>query len=413
MSCEPANLPPLALCAENLSKSYRRYARPWQRIADALLPGPRRGEPFAALQGVSFTLRRGEALGVIGHNGAGKSTLLQLICGTLQPSGGSLTVNGRIAALLELGAGFNPEFSGRENIFLSGAIHGLTRAQIAAKYDEIVDFSGIGDFIEQPVKTYSTGMFVRLAFAIATAVTPDILVIDEALSVGDGAFARKSFDRIMALREQGTTLLFCSHSLYQVETICDQALWLERGRMRMLGTPAEVTRRYLGEMQAPAAQPLAASASASSALCGQGKIVSVTARSGERQGNELSLLAGEETLEVTVRFRFDAALPMPCVAFGIETEAGVAVSSGSSVADGVMPRALAAGEGETVLRFPQLPLAQGRYRLSVFLGCERALHVYDQALYCVEFQVVHGGKVQGVCLLPRCWNDDASRVFVR
>ena len=165
------------------------------------------GTAFHALNEISFELKRGSVLGVIGHNGAGKSTLLQIICGTLTPSSGSLTRVGRVAALLELGAGFNPDFSGRENIFLNAAVLGLNQAEIDDCYDDIVEFSGLADFINEPVKTYSTGMYMRLAFAIATSVQPEILIIDEALSVGDGAFARKSFDRIMALKAKGATIL--------------------------------------------------------------------------------------------------------------------------------------------------------------------------------------------------------------
>jgi lipopolysaccharide transport system ATP-binding protein len=179
-----------------------------------------------------------------GHNGAGKSTLLQILSGTLSPSTGDLQVNGRVAALLELGAGFNPEFTGRENLLLNGPLLGLSRAQLAERLQDIIDFSGIGDFIEQPVKTYSSGMFVRLAFSLATSVDPDILVIDEALSVGDGEFSRKSFDRILALRDAGTTILFCSHSMYQIESLCSRALWLDHGRARQFGRPAVVATAY-------------------------------------------------------------------------------------------------------------------------------------------------------------------------
>ena len=211
----------LAICAEGLSKVYSMYDRPIDRLKQRFMGGSKQyGRLFTALEGVSFSLPRGQVLGLIGNNGAGKSTLLQVVCGTLAPTAGSLTVNGRIAALLELGAGFNPEFSGRENIFLNAAVIGLSRDEIDARYDEIVDFSGIRDFIEQPVKTYSSGMYVRLAFSIATAVDPDILVIDEALSVGDGSFARKSFDRIMALRERGTTILFCRSEERRVAKEC-------------------------------------------------------------------------------------------------------------------------------------------------------------------------------------------------
>ena len=184
--------PPFAIEARGLGKAYRASANPLQRLRAALFPASvPQGEPFWALQGLDLQIPRGEVLGVIGRNGAGKSTLLQLLCGTLSPSTGSVKVNGRIAALLELGAGFNPDFSGRENLLLNGPLLGISRAQLQDRLDDIIDFSGIGHFIDQPVKTYSSGMFVRLAFSLATSVDPDILIVDEALSVGDGEFSRK------------------------------------------------------------------------------------------------------------------------------------------------------------------------------------------------------------------------------
>lgn len=202
------------------------------------------GREFWALRGVDLEVSRGEVLGLVGRNGAGKSTLLQMVCGTLTPTEGELQVNGRVAALLELGAGFNPEFSGVENVYLNAALMGLNRAQVNERLDGILEFADIGEFVHQPVKTYSSGMFVRLAFAVATSVEPEILVIDEALSVGDGAFARKSFDRIMALRDSGVTIVFCSHSMYQVEALCERAIWLEGGQLKMIGQAAAVTSAY-------------------------------------------------------------------------------------------------------------------------------------------------------------------------
>ena len=400
-----------AIQAEDLGKSYAMFDKPIYRLLHILSPTHFQGRRFVALEGVSFTLKRGEVLGVVGNNGAGKSTLLQLICGTLTPSTGKLHVSGRIAALLELGAGFNPEFSGRENIFLSGAIYGLPHAEITAKYQEIVDFSGVGAFIEQPVKTYSSGMFVRLAFSIATAVNPDILVIDEALSVGDGAFARKSFDRIMAMREAGATILFCSHSMYHIESICDRALWLEQGRVRMLGRPDEVTRSYIGEQQAKP-EKLDDHKPVSTALTGQAKILRIEASSGEQTGRHLHLRAGEDELRVVVHFRFDDDLPMPNVAFGIETDTGIPVSSGSTLFDKVLPIKTAPGQGMASLLLHALPLMKGHYRLTIFLGCEKAIYLYDQALYCVDIEMRHDGNEQGLCFLPRSWNNE-TKVFVQ
>jgi lipopolysaccharide transport system ATP-binding protein len=227
-----------AIQARHLGKAFQLYERPIDRLKQMLMRGRRRYyKEFAALHDVSFELQKGEVLGLVGRNGAGKSTLLQLICGTLTPSGGQVAVHGRVAALLELGAGFNQEFSGKENIYLNASILGLSKEEIDERYEAIVEFSGIADFIHQPVKTYSSGMYVRLAFSIATSVDPDILVIDEALSVGDGAFARKSFDRIMRLKEKGATILFCSHSIYQIEALCTKALWLDKGVVKLTGDP--------------------------------------------------------------------------------------------------------------------------------------------------------------------------------
>ena len=206
---------PFAIRANQLGKEFALFEKPIDRLKQYFFMGRRQyGRRFQALSDISFSLPKGQVLGLVGDNGAGKSTLLQIVCKTLMPTSGSVEIHGRVAALLELGAGFNSEFSGRENIYLNASVLGLTLNEINERYESIVEFSGIREFIEQPVKTYSSGMYVRLAFSVATCVDPDILVIDEALSVGDGAFARKSFDRIMELKSSGTTILFCSHSMY-------------------------------------------------------------------------------------------------------------------------------------------------------------------------------------------------------
>ena len=207
-----SNLQPTswAIEAAGLGKCYDLFENPSDRLKQLLWGGLKNfSRQFWALQDVNLQIGHGEVVGLVGRNGAGKSTLLQMLCGTLPHTSGSLKVNGRVAALLELGAGFNPEFTGIENVYMNGALMGLTHAQVQEKLPEILAFADIGDFVHQPVKTYSSGMFMRLAFAVATSVEPDILVIDEALSVGDGAFARKSFDRIMRLKEAGKTILFC------------------------------------------------------------------------------------------------------------------------------------------------------------------------------------------------------------
>ncbi len=249
------------IAAHALSKSYRIWTDPAARLlgpiwaeAAGWLPGTagaalqRRAHAayrdFFALQDVSFEVRRGEAVGIVGRNGAGKSTLLQLIAGTLQPTSGSIEVRGRVAALLELGAGFNPEFTGRENVFLSGAVLGLSKAEMEARFDAVAAFADIGDFIEQPVKTYSSGMMMRLAFAVNTCVDPEILIVDEALSVGDAPFQAKCFRRLRQLIDQGVSLLFVSHDLGTVRSICSRALWLKQGRAEQWGAAKEVALSY-------------------------------------------------------------------------------------------------------------------------------------------------------------------------
>lgn len=396
-----------ALRATALSKTYALYDRPIDRLLQSLWCGRRQyGRRFAALAEVSFSLPRGAVLGIVGKNGAGKSTLLQIVCGTVTPTSGTIESRGRVAALLELGAGFNPEFTGHENIVMNATMMGLSENEIGQRFDEIVAFSGIGAFIEQPVKTYSSGMTVRLAFAIATCVDPDILIIDEALSVGDGAFARRSFDRIIALRERGTTILFCSHSMYHIEAICDQALWLEQGRMMLLDSPERVTRAYNASLTAAATGlPVAAQAAPNPAGSGTGgtRLLEVAVMADGVTGRRLVLRAGRSDLAVTVRFQADPQLPPPAVAFGLETLAGVAVSSGSTHLDGVTPIIDAEGRCTVRLDFPHLPLMRGTFRLAVFLMCERGLHVYDHAIYCADLEVMHDDPAQGVCFLPHAW----------
>lgn len=248
---------------QNLSKAYRIWESPAARLRSPLLEAaagvfprnsaPRRGlevgaargyRDFYALRDISFSVRKGEATGIIGRNGSGKSTLLQLIAGTLTPSHGSLKAQGRVSALLELGSGFNPDFTGRENVYLNGALFGLTRAEMNGKFAEIAEFADIGDFIEQPVKTYSSGMMMRLAFAVAVTVQPDILIIDEALSVGDVFFTQKCFQRIREILHKGATLIFVSHDMAAVQNLCDRAILLHEGRMVFDGTPEECVSRY-------------------------------------------------------------------------------------------------------------------------------------------------------------------------
>lgn len=237
-----------AIEVSNISKSFSSQGSSARRVARLLLGKQQPAvDAFNALSEISFTVRKGETLGIIGSNGAGKSTLLQIICGTLYPTSGTVAVQGKLAALLELGAGFNPEFTGRENVYLSAAVYGLTHEQIDARLNEILNFAEIGEFIDKPVKTYSSGMFVRLAFAIIAHVDAEILVIDEALAVGDVYFTQKCMRFLKAFAEKGT-LLFVSHDTTSVVNLCDRAIWLKNGQLQKIGNAKDVSEAYLSSV---------------------------------------------------------------------------------------------------------------------------------------------------------------------
>lgn len=244
----------IAIRVSNLSKCYHIYDTPRDRLKQFILPRlhhltgqtPRQYfREFWALRDVSFEVKKGETIGIIGRNGSGKSTLLQLICGTLSPTSGSITTNGRIAALLELGSGFNPEFTGRENVYLSCALLGLGKEETDARFDDIVMFADIGDFIEQPVKTYSSGMFVRLAFAVNIVFQPEIMVVDEALAVGDMAYQAKCMTALRRLQDKGATVLFVSHDIGSIKNLCSQAVYLEHGLLKSFGKAASIAEDYV------------------------------------------------------------------------------------------------------------------------------------------------------------------------
>jgi ABC-type polysaccharide/polyol phosphate transport system ATPase subunit len=393
--------------AQDLGKTYTLFRHPLKRLGRALFGAAAGGgQTFVALKEVSFELRRGEVLGLVGRNGAGKSTLLQLVCGTVQPSRGQVRIQGRVAALLELGAGFNLDFSGRENVFLNGTVLGLTRAEIVQRFDDIVAFSGLEDFIDQPVKTYSSGMLVRLAFSIATSVEPDVLVVDEALSVGDGAFARKSFDRIMALRDRGTTILFCSHSLFQVESICTRAIWLERGAVQVDGSPADVVSAYQGFLDRLDSGPVhsVSPAAVVASPAGHARLLSVRLIGDLPPSDRAVVLrSAHDDLCVSARFVSDPNLPAPAMAVTVHTEDARIVTSAGTWNDAVETERDSHGRGIVQLHFPALALLKGRYYVSVHLFCERGLHLYDVADRAAWIKVEQQGIEQGVVTLPHSW----------
>jgi lipopolysaccharide transport system ATP-binding protein len=422
----------LAIAASHLGKAYLPRATPLHRLAAALRRRPVEGEAFWALQDVSLEVRRGEAIGVVGRNGAGKSTLLQLLCGTLTPSTGSIQVDGRIAALLELGAGFNADFTGRENVLLNGPLLGLSRQQLQEKMESIIEFSGIGDFVDQPVKTYSSGMFVRLAFSLATAVEPDILVVDEALSVGDGGFARKSFDRILQMKERGATILFCSHSLYQVEAFCDRVVWLDHGRVMAQGEPHEVIRQYTlflaggaatathapesllaGDAPAPQAEEAAQATPEQAAVVptatpGHARITRVVTSVDGVAGRRFEVPSGAATLELRIEFESDPLMPAPTAGMAFELPNAIILSSVVSRTDGVALERDAQGRGVATIRFEKLALRKGEYHIGAYLGSEDALHLYTESPGVAILRVTDPRAEPGMVDLPHTWTTAAG-----
>ncbi len=450
------------ITASGLAKWYPPRAQPAQRFWQALR-GPTQGtkgigvdhpapESLIALHPLSFELTRGKVLGVVGKNGAGKSTLLQLLAGTLEPSAGTLQVNGRVAALLELGAGFNPEFTGVENVQLNAALLGLSSSETKARLPEILAFADIGDFVYRPVKTYSSGMFVRLAFAVAVCLDPEILIIDEALSVGDGQFARKSFDRIMALKESGRTILFCSHSLYQVEALCDQALWLDQGQLKMYGHPADVIAAYsqfLDQGQATAtpyrvehervdgsseatesgldnkpvdkkSQTVVHSSNLHSIDPVKPRIMRVRVWNGVdeidmRSETQRRILLHGQSTDLTLEIHWsgagdqaqtndgDAAALDLTVAVTLMTASGQCLTAVSTLGLAEVLKAESNGNGSTRLVFPRLPLRKGIFRLDVLLGCGRALQLFDHGIAVLTLDARSAAAEQGFVNLPHRW----------
>ncbi len=239
----------IAISVKNIGKCYEMYAKPHHRLFQTLHRGKKQFyKEFWALQNISLEVKKGECIGIIGRNGCGKSTLLQIIAETLAPTTGGVEVNGRVAALLELGSGFNPEFTGRENVYMNGTVLGLSRKEIDEKFADIEAFADIGEFINQPIKIYSSGMKLRLAFAVQTFVDPDILIVDEALAVGDAAFQMKCTNRMRKMIDNGVTILFVSHSMQSIRTFCSRAIWLENGKMIASGDSPDITSRYLEKL---------------------------------------------------------------------------------------------------------------------------------------------------------------------
>lgn len=394
---------------EGVGKEYRLYDSPRARLR-ALLTGRALHRSHWALQDVSLELRRGQCLGVVGSNGAGKSTLLKLITGTLQPTCGRLTRDGRVTAILELGAGFHPDFTGRQNLYFGGSLIGIGHEEMARLEPQVLAFAEIGEAIDRPVKTYSSGMVVRLAFALVTAVAPDLLIIDEALAVGDQHFQKKCVERIQAFRDGGCTILFCSHSPYHVRQLCDVALWLDQGRVMALGATEPVLLAYETHSRLLSADASAAPGEDAATPAGapppraadEAAIVSATVAGLDALAVGTPLLQGPDMeVTITVRGRGDE---QPHVGFMIEQTRGVGITSMVTHEEGAAPRRLADGTWRSVLTLPELPLHSGDYVISVYLFDQSGLVVYDQWHQFQGFRFVAPVRTPGLVRLPHHWS---------
>jgi lipopolysaccharide transport system ATP-binding protein len=358
---ETAARPPAAIVVRDLGKRYEMYARPHHRLLQTLFRGRRNFfREFWALRRVNFQIARGETVGIVGRNGSGKSTLLQLITGTLNPTEGTVEVRGRIAALLELGSGFNPEFTGRENVFLNGAILGISRNEMLRAMASIEEFAGIGDFIDQPVKQYSSGMMVRLAFSVAIHVTPDILLVDETLAVGDVAFQSKCLDRIRRLQEGGTAILLVSHAPNTIIEFCSRAVYLDRGAVVNVGPCREILEQYANDVLTSEGGIPVGFAESEPAAAASGAHVetpAVSAPIGTLPATEIAsvrildstlaptaCVAYGDVVEIVVDAVFHRANGAPCLGVQIKTTDDIVLWSATTQYIGLRPRPADAGE---------------------------------------------------------------------
>jgi teichoic acid transport system ATP-binding protein len=391
MSCD------MKIRVAQLGKCYKIYSKPQDRLKQALWRGRRRWcQEFWALKDVSFVVDRGETVGVIGQNGSGKSTLLQLIAGILTPTEGRCGVQGRVAALLELGAGFDPECTGRENVYMNAAVLGLSREEIDACYNDIIAFADIGEFVERPVKMYSSGMYLRLAFAVAVNVEPDILLIDEVLAVGDIRFQAKCLERMREIQRRGTTVLFVSHSMEQVKRFCPRCLWLDGGRLMMDGEAPIVTDRYVASMTAAGndGQPVGTPPSLDHGVLARIRSV------------ELS----EKTLEVFASFQISVeyevfennlASLLLGVAFYTMDRRSYIFGPNTALDDIAIPSTV--GLHRVIYSIPRLPLLGGTYMVDVGMFLDRGLVCLDYRREAAGFIIQAPYRAEGLVHIEHVW----------
>lgn len=386
-----------AVRVSQLSKVYKLYRGPRALFRELFL-GQEAHHALWALRDVSFDVEPGEAFGVIGDNGAGKSTLLKILTGTTIPTCGTTNLEGRVSALLELGAGFHPEFTGRENIYFSGALLGLTRGEIHKLEPGIIAFSELEEFIDEPVKTYSSGMFLRLGFAVATEFESPILVIDEALAVGDQRFQKKCTDRILEFRRKGKTILFCSHNLYQVKTLCDRAIWLHRGVQRAVGPAGDVVQQYTDFLREASGTP--SPESRPSEVCW---IESVDITDG--QGKPRSEFRSGETIVLEMSAHFTPKFKgTPAIGIGLVRNDGVIIYVVSSSMEGQHLKPVGGGRYTARLVFPEINLLSGTYGFNLGITDEENLQSYATQERGNSFRIISPGPDFGLVRIEHYWD---------
>ena len=389
----------------HLSKTYRIYSGGWSRVREVLGRSP--SQPtIEALKDVHLQIAPGETFGLIGGNGAGKSTLLKILTGTTFPTSGEVTVRGRVGALLELGAGFHPEFTGRKNIYLTGALMGLDRQEVRRREEGIIAFSELSDFIDQPVKTYSSGMFVRLAFSVSTSFDPDILIIDEVLTVGDQIFQKKCTDRILSFKKRGKTILFCSHNLHQVKALCDRALWLHQGREEALGKAGEVIGRYedyCRKVESDADSGDEATFGKEKQFCWVEKVSLHT----QSSTSPPRFQTGDSvTLDIWVRFSAKTVAE-PGIGVALLRNDGQLLYVTATTFDGIQLRASSPDLYHARITFPEIPLLAGSYYFNVVTTDESSLQAYSALEKVAPFRVETPSLESGVLRLTHYWESES------
>jgi ABC-type polysaccharide/polyol phosphate transport system ATPase subunit len=404
-----------AVVLRGVSKRFRLHrGREVLTVTDLCVRGGRArlfgGEELWALRDVSLELPRGRMVGIIGGNGSGKSTLLKLIGGILKPTLGTVRVSGRVSALIELGAGFHPEFTGRENVYVNGILLGLTRAEVRERFDDIVAFAGLRAFIDNPVKTYSSGMYMRLGFAIAVTVDPDVLLIDEVLAVGDEAFQHQCVGRIQEFKARGKTIVLVSHDLAAVERLCDEAVWLDGGRLLARGGTREVIDRYRVAVARAEAAALTerhevaqdAARGGSARRWGSREVEITSVRVEDAAGRERHLFHTGETARVILGYAAPAKVEQPVFGIKVTRADGVCCYASNTDIDGVDVPAVE-GHGEVAIEFERLDLVEGEYLLDVAVHAKDYGRVYDYHCQLYPLAVRSATRDGGVFRPPHRW----------